>query len=213
MQNNVYIQFSVSALEIFLQDRRPIPSGNQNYIFARFAFAPNWDGMDKVAIFSKDGFDTIHVPIVDDMAQIPNDFMAEIGTIIVSVFAGDRRTVNSATIEVIQGGFLEGSPLQPPMTNYEYVQTPGSSITLIREEDETFQYFARGEWQTIGVEQASDTSRIEELEETILGLSSALSAAQSSISALQAESTAKWVLLNTVDNRSRSNENRITALE
>lgn len=150
MQNNVYIQFSVSALEIFLQDKRSIPSGNQNYIFARFTFASVWDGLNKIAILSKDGFDPVHVPIDDDVAQIPNEFMDDPGEIIVSVFAGNRRTVNNATIIISQSGFLEGTPLQPPEPNYEYVQTPGNSIPLIREsDDEEFQYFARNEWRTI----------------------------------------------------------------
>lgn len=34
-----------------------------------------------------------------------------------------------------------------------------------------------------------------------------------SVDALQSEATAKWIMLNNVDNRSRSNESRIAALE
>lgn len=150
MQNNVYIPFTVSALEIFLQDTRPIPSGNQKYIYARFTFAPSWDGLNKTAIFARDGLDTVHEPIVDDVVQIPDDFMREHGSISVSVFAGERRTVNSAIVTVSRSGYEGGTPPHPPAPGYEYVKTPGGSVTLIRENDaEAFQYYARGDWHTV----------------------------------------------------------------
>lgn len=63
------------------------------------------------------------------------------------------------------------------------------------------------------------TTRVTTLEQNsaldtdLTDLKSAVAALQSQLNALQAESTAKWVLLNTVDNRSRANGTSITALD
>lgn len=149
MQNNVYIPFTVNSLTIQNQLNLTVPSGNREYIIAQFTFAPNWDGLNKIAVFSKDGVETVNIPIVDDSCQVPNEFMEKIGTIEVSVFAGNRRTVNIATLNVIQSGFKEGYPPLPPEHNFVYVQSPNGSITQIREYYGYFQYHASGEWKTI----------------------------------------------------------------
>lgn len=151
MGNNVYIDFDVRSLSIIrsARSREPIPSGNQNHIFARFTFTSDWDGLNRIAVFSRNNQDVFNVPIVDSVCPIPNEMLATPGTITVSVFGGDRRTVNSVALEVVQSGFKQGLPPSPPEPNSLFVQSPDSTIPFIREYDGDFEYFAFGEWNRI----------------------------------------------------------------
>lgn len=181
------------------KDRREVPTGNQNYITAQFIFTPDWDGLSKTAIFYKKDTGTYNVYIEDGVCTVPNELMETPGTLKVSVFAGNRRTVNAASIEIIQSGYREGLPPLPPESGSVHVQSPDSSVPYIGY-DGAFWFEAEGEKRRAG-SGVVDTSILERI-----------SALESALAGLQAEATAKWVMLNTVDNRSRNNTADIAAL-
>lgn len=209
MSNKIFIPFTVDSLSIRRTDNRTVPNNNQNYIYARFDFNGSWHGLNKIAIFSRRNAEAIHVPIIDGMCRFPNSFLTDIGIIEVSIYAGDRRTVNVETVEITQSGYKEGSPEIPPEPGSVYVQSPDSTIPFIRYRDGIFEYFTDDMWKAIpsGGNGAggSDADRIEALE-------SHVSALNTNVTSLQNEATAKWVLLNAVDNRSRANAADIIAL-
>lgn len=149
MQNSINIQFDVTDFEIKNRNNQNIPSGNRNFIFIRFHFSPSWNNLNKTAIFSQGDIQPIHCPIENNMCQIPNVLMVDKGIINVSVFAGNRRTVNTAQIEVKQGGYVEGVPPFPPEPTFIYVQSPNGSITQIRHYDGEFQYYSFDEWHSV----------------------------------------------------------------
>jgi len=149
MKNNVFLDFDVGDLMLSQISVRRIPSGNRHFMFARFKFSASWSGLSKIAVFLKAGVTTVHAPIVDGLVQIPNEFMAEPGGILVSVYAGDRRTVNSASIQVIKSGYVEGSPPGPPEPSSAYVQTEGGTVPFIRFSGGQFEVFAEGKWRRV----------------------------------------------------------------
>lgn len=87
-----------------------------------------------------------HVPIADGVCQVPNEFLIDVGHITVSVFGGDRRTVNTVQIEVVKSGYADGEPPEPPIPGNYHVQSP--NISLLRTDAGTFQYFD-GEWRSV----------------------------------------------------------------
>jgi len=153
MNNNIFIPFNVSSLLISRTADQSIPSNNQNYIFARFNFTRDWEGLNKTAIFSKSSFTPIHIPLIDDIGQFPNELLVDTGDINISVFAGDRRTVNEVVIKVTESGYSPGIPPITPTPNYEYVQTPSDAalaIMAIRWDNGVLQGLIGGTWESIG---------------------------------------------------------------
>ncbi|MCL2171435.1 MAG: hypothetical protein FWB71_04720 [Defluviitaleaceae bacterium] len=113
MQNNIHINFAVRDLSIRLIDNIHIPAGNRNFIRARFEMSASWDGLDGIAIFARDDIGVLHMPLENRACAIPNELMAEPGRIDVSIFAGDRRTVNAAQIRIIESGYRNENPPKP----------------------------------------------------------------------------------------------------
>jgi len=147
--NNIYIGFEVGNFVISRTGAERITTNNRNFIYAKFNFSNVWDGLNKTVIFSKEGLDTVNIPIDNGACKIPSIFMEEEGTIKVSVFAGDLRTVDSAKIEVIESGYEDGGEPVDPEPGAIYVQSPNSSIPYIQYLDDNFQFMADGEWKTI----------------------------------------------------------------
>lgn len=160
MNNNVYIPFNVSSLIISRTAQQSIPVDNQNYIHAKFRFTRDWNGLNKTAIFQKDppitstatlagnfGDSAIHVPLVDDICMFPNEYLLEEGTISVSVYASDRRTVNRVFVNVTESGYMDGVPPADTEPNFEYVQTESAyAITAIRWHSDKLQGLVGGTW-------------------------------------------------------------------
>jgi len=293
--NNIYIGFEVGNFVISRTGAERITTNNRNFIYAKFNFSNVWDGLNKTVIFSKEGLNTVNIPIDNGACKIPSIFMEEEGTIKVSVFAGDLRTVDSAKIEVIESGYEDGGEPVDPEPGAIYVQSPNSSIPYIQYLDDNFQFMADGEWKTIlgwvpifsviedngrnvmkiidwvdgtgtkpqigflgedgivddislaidirgkqGIEglQGDDGYSAYELavnngfvgteEEWLESLRGEqgeqgenfdpadlqrITDNENNIQALQEEATAKWILLNTVDNRSRANETAINEIK
>jgi len=123
---------------------------NRNFIRAKFTFSENWNGLTKIAIFHRGRY-AIHVPLENDECQIPNELMETIGSINVSVYAGNLRTTNTAAIRITESGFTEPEPPEPlpPEINYEFVQTPNNSVLFIRVQNGIFEFFANGVWNEV----------------------------------------------------------------
>ena len=143
--NDVYIGIVVGDLSI-LETVQTIPSDNKNHIYLKFRFSRSWDGLSKTAIFAKSGIATSHVPIEDDVCLIPEGFMTVPGRLSISVFAGDRRTVNAVGIDIIKSGFEDGVPPEPPMPAGVYIQSPDGSVPFIKVDEDKFLYFYNGKW-------------------------------------------------------------------
>lgn len=148
--NNVYLKLNIDSFNILRQDKINITSGTRNYVFLEFSFSEDWENLDKKVVFSKRRLEAEHVAMIDNVCQIPNIFMDEVGDILVSVFGGNKRTSNSVRISVIQSGFVpEGEPQLPPQQQHIYVQSPtDGSVSRIRYIDE-FQINVNGEWINI----------------------------------------------------------------
>lgn len=145
--NEVCIDFNVGIFDIVCGGISNIPTHNRNFIFARFTFTEVWNGLEKTAIFTKEGLQTVYIPIKDGMCKIPNSFMQSPGPIIVSVFAGDLRTVGTAKIEVVPSGYTDGEPEGPPdPPGSVFVRSPDGSVTLIRAAGGQLQYFSDDAW-------------------------------------------------------------------
>jgi len=129
-------------------DSLPIYSETRNYAYLRFIFDEDW-GANKIAIISRDDY-VSHVPLDDkNECQIPNGFMDSPGFITVSVYAGDRRTINTISINVEKSGFMENEnpfPPEPPKPHRYYVQS--ENITEIRSTGGVFEYYD-GEWHEV----------------------------------------------------------------
>ena len=151
MINRVHIKFQVSDLSIGRvvgEREQRIPTNNRNYIFTEFSFSSVWDGLACIAVFSRPGLQTVHVPIVENVCPIPSEFMQTPGRITVSVFAGDLRTVNRSNIDVIESGYNPGVAPAPPTPTNVYVQSP--NVPFIREDEGEFQYMVNGDWKGLG---------------------------------------------------------------
>lgn len=149
MLNEIFIIVNVGTFTLERIGRARIPASNRNFIYVKFNFSEAWDGLSKTAIFSKDGLDTAHLPIENGVCKVPNAFMEKPGTILLSVFAGDLRTVNNTKIEVIPSGYQEGVPPLPPEPSSVYVQSPDSSVPFIRSQEGAFQFYSGGEWNEV----------------------------------------------------------------
>lgn len=151
MQRGI-IQFDIDGLNIVNRDNTRITSGNRNYIFARFRFTPNWNGLNKTVIFSKQDVITPNgIVIENNMVQIPNQFMIDPGIINVAVYGGDRLVTGTATIEVTQGGYQESVPPFPPEPTFIYVQSSADGITKIDVDRVSgeFTYLFEDEWHVV----------------------------------------------------------------
>ena len=138
--NDILIKFNVSRFVISRVENFSIPSMTQNYVYVQFAFDDTWQGLEPTAILSRDT--TVHQLPLDEnnIAKVPNDLLTHAGTIIVSAFAGDLRTVNETHIQVMQSGFRDEAP--PPQPPYVFVKTPDNSVPYIREIDHEFEYYS-----------------------------------------------------------------------
>ena len=144
MDNKIYIDFSIGDRAIFTRGVASIPSKSLNHVFARFRFSRSWDGLSSVAIMSTTTLDAQYISIIDGQCAIPNEMMDEPGSIYVSVYAGSRRTVNTAIVTVFKSGFiLEGEPPKPPTPPSVFVKSPDGSVLFLQYEEDGFYFYTR----------------------------------------------------------------------
>lgn len=110
------VYFNVRNQTISRVDRMRVMSKSHDYLMAHFDFVTNdWDGVSKVAIFSKDGTSYKMTLDPNSEALVPWELLETTGTVEVSVYGGDLITVNSATITVEESAYTdEATNEQPP---------------------------------------------------------------------------------------------------
>ena len=125
-------------------------------MYLKFEFSPTWYWLDKTAKLYKSGCGEHHIAIDDDddTCQIPNVMMETPGTITVSVYAGDRHTVDEITINVVKSGYDANYPCkncEKAPSGHVYVQSPSdeTSITAIRYIGGKQQGLIGGKWVDI----------------------------------------------------------------
>lgn len=163
------LKFEIRDFRIIRLDAKQITTKNQNYVHCQFIFTSDWTGLNKKAIFTKGVLEPLQIDLENDACAVPNAFMDEIGTIGVSVFAGERRTVTTAMVEVIEGGYQDGAEPPPPEINYSYITTPSGSVLQIKHEDGVFYGLVGGEWVAFGTGGEIGGVTIEEVQAAIDG--------------------------------------------
>lgn len=108
-----------------------IPSGNVETHELVFDFSADWDGLKKIAVFTRDG--TIKEYTIDDTTRtVPGDMLAEPGTVTVGVYGyivdGEklvkRLSTNVINVIVIKGAYASADPGEDvPPSAYEQLSS------------------------------------------------------------------------------------------
>ena len=142
--NKFFTRINVFGHRLMRNDSHPIYSGTRNCAFLKFNFDEDWGG-NAAAIISQ-GIYVEHVLLDGNFeCPIPNGFMEVPGVFALSVYAGDRRTINTVEIEVLKSGYTEGNPI-PPDPEMLYVQS--ENISHIRSVEGAFEFYD-GEWNEV----------------------------------------------------------------
>ena len=108
-----------------------IPSGNVETHELVFDFSADWDGLKKIAVFTRDG--TVKEYTIDDATRtVPGDMLAEPGTVTVGVYGyivdGEklvkRLSTNIINVIVIKGAYASADPGEDvPPSAYEQLSS------------------------------------------------------------------------------------------
>lgn len=108
-----------------------IPSGNVETHELVFDFSADWDGLKKIAVFTRDG--TVKEYTIDDAARtVPGDMLSEPGTLTVGVYGyivdGEklvkRLSTNIINLVVIKGAYASADPGEDvPPSAYEQLSS------------------------------------------------------------------------------------------
>jgi hypothetical protein len=119
------LEFKIDQQIITRLDTNKVVGNSKNYLYAKFSFSDEWEGVDKTAVFrkadiySKGSGVTYSVLLEDNMCKEPHEVIAD-PMFLVSVFGGERITANRVEIPVLQSGYAEGeTPSEPTPTVYE----------------------------------------------------------------------------------------------
>ena len=105
------LQFLIHKQYIRRNDTNKVVSDSKNYLEAYFMFSPDWDYVNKTAVFS-DGENCYEVLIINNECKVPHEVIKS-PEFTVSVFGGNLITTNKATVNVIESG-LGPNPPEPP---------------------------------------------------------------------------------------------------
>lgn len=96
---------------IHLVNRPLITSGSENVLQIRFNCCGLWEGYGKIAVFYKDGGPVYHVPIVDGVATVPHELLADKGHFFFGVMgtADNIRTTEVVRLNVAQGAITQAT--------------------------------------------------------------------------------------------------------
>lgn len=100
-----------------------IASGGVDEVKIRFDFCSLWDGCGKIAVFYRDPEVVYHVPIVDGVATVPHEVLADAGHFYIGVMgaADNIRTTEVLRVRVVQGAITEATaePKDPTPDIYQ----------------------------------------------------------------------------------------------
>ena len=123
-------------------DKNRVNRGEYKATPLKFNFAPEFEGLEKVAVFTQDKV-TFEVTIINDECQIPYDVLEKVAPFKIGVYGYKnengvldlRYSPTPATIYVVEGSFTQGQePEDSPLERY---MTPddikaGSNIQITR---------------------------------------------------------------------------------
>lgn len=91
-----------------------IASGGVNIVQIQFDFCGLWTGCGKTAVFYRDPDTVYHVPIVDNLATVPHEVMADEGLFYLGVVgsASNVRTTEVIKVKVVRGA-LTAATVEP----------------------------------------------------------------------------------------------------
>lgn len=120
------VQFTVRNQRIRRTDNFYVVADSHDYLYAKFSFGtPEWDGLEKTAIFSKKDGDTAYEMLIeqDGTCKVPHEVLSGEGTVEVSVFGGSLITVDNAIIKVFKSGYRDDleSSTDPTPSIYEQI--------------------------------------------------------------------------------------------
>lgn len=95
-----------------VDDSKPVAK-SKKYLFCKFNFCDDWQGITKTAIFTSAGGKVFTVLLKDDSCEVPPEVI-EYPHFSVSVFGGDRITANRVSVDVIRSGYTTGETPKPP---------------------------------------------------------------------------------------------------
>lgn len=107
----IQLCFKVRGQTISRADRFYVVEQSQNYLRAHFEFiTKDWDDLQKIAVFTKDGTSYKIILEDDHVATVPWELLTDVGTITVSVYGVGQdtvlETVNTAEIDVKETGYV-----------------------------------------------------------------------------------------------------------
>lgn len=114
-----YIDFNVQHQTITRTDNYEVVGRSQNYLYARFTFCEEWEGLIQTAVFSTNNGKHYSALIEDGKCLVPWEVLrgAEFW---VGVFAGDRITTSTVRVPVKPGVKISAKPgTDPSPTAYE----------------------------------------------------------------------------------------------
>lgn len=84
-------------------------AGSKNYLLASFEFTTDdWNFADnKTAIFANEQNEKIEAAISDGLCFVPSEILNKSGYVYVSVYGGDRITINCVPVFIDESGYME----------------------------------------------------------------------------------------------------------
>lgn len=113
--------FSITNQHITRTDSEIVVADSRNYLNATFSFSSDWDDVAaKTAVF-KHGEEAYTVILNNNACLVPHEVIKS-GHFNVSVFGGNRITVDIARVDVYPSGYEEGqTPEDPTPSVYEQI--------------------------------------------------------------------------------------------
>lgn len=101
-----------------------VASGSQGVLQIRCEFDSSWSGYGKAAVFYKDESQVYHVPLVDDLATVPHEVLAEDGRFFFGIMgtADNTRTTEVVRINVVKGALAVSTAIPEEPTPHIYQQ-------------------------------------------------------------------------------------------
>lgn len=114
-----YIDFKVQHQTITRTDNYEVVGNSRNYLYARFGFCAEWEGLTQTAVFSTNSGKHYSALIEDGMCPVPWEVLQS-AEFWVGVFAGERVTTSTVRVPVKPSVKIGASPgMAPSPTAYE----------------------------------------------------------------------------------------------
>ena len=133
------LEFKIDQQIITRIDKNKVVAKSKNYLYAKFSFCDAWQGVEKTAVFKSATGIVKNVIMVDDVCKVPHEVI-DYPMFTVSVFGGDRITVNKALIPVEESGYEEGSIPDEPTPDV-YAQL----LEMVSKTEELAESIVKGE--------------------------------------------------------------------